>query len=62
MSDLFKFGIGVLLVIVAFSVLVAVVKTLLGLVIPLAVLAGILYVLYQVFGKKALGGGRIRLP
>lgn len=62
MSDLFKFGVGILLVIVAISVLVAVVKTLLGLVIPLAILAGVVYVLYQVFGKNALGGGRNRLP
>lgn len=62
MSDLFKFGIGILLVIVAVSVLIAVVKTLLALVIPLAILGGAVYVLYQLFGKKALGGGRNRLP
>lgn len=62
MNDLFKYGVGILLVIVAITVLVAVVKTLLGLVIPLAILAGIVYVLYQVFGKKSLGGGRGRLP
>lgn len=62
MNDLFKYGVGILLVIVAITVLVAVVKTLLGLAIPLAILAGIVYVLYQVFGKKSLGGGRRRLP
>lgn len=62
MNDLLKYGVGILLVIVAITVLVAVVKTLLGLVIPIAILAGIAYVLYQVFGKKSLGGGRGRLP
>lgn len=34
----------------------------LGLIVPVAVLGGIVYLVYRVTGGKALGGGRKTLP
>lgn len=35
---------------------------LLAMALPFVIVAGVVYVLYQVVGKKALGGGRRTLP
>ena len=37
-------------------------KALIGLVLPLLVVGGVVYALYMVYGRKALGGGRRTLP
>lgn len=55
-------GLAVVGLIVAISLLKALVGVVLSLVIPVAVLGGILYVLYVVVGKKSLGGGGRSLP
>ena len=46
----------------AISAVLHVVAGLLGALLPLAIVAGIVYVAYQMFGRKALGGGRRTLP
>jgi hypothetical protein len=35
---------------------------LLGMIMPVLVVGGVVYVLYLVYGRKALGGGRRTLP
>jgi len=46
----------------AISAVIHVVAGLLGALIPLAIVAGVIYVGYQLFGRTALGGGRRTLP
>lgn len=54
---------GLIAVGVVFTVVKALVSTLLGLLIPLAILGGIGYVVYVLVWKNnALGGGRRYLP
>jgi hypothetical protein len=36
--------------------------SLLAMVMPVLIIGGVVYVLYLVYGKKALGGGRRTLP
>ncbi len=50
--------VGFILIRWVFHVVLSIVWT----VLPLAVVCGVLYVGYQAFGRKALGGGRRTLP
>lgn len=47
---------------VAYKILISLVGAILGLVIPVAVIAGIGYVIYLATSRKSLGGGRRTLP
>ena len=59
----FALILGLIAVGIAFTVIKAIVGAILGLIIPLAILAGIGYVVYALVWKNnALGGGRRYLP
>lgn len=67
MSPSLKLGVyifvGVVAAWIALHILISLVHTLLGLIVPIAVVVGIGYVVYALFGRKALGsGGRRYLP
>lgn len=66
MGNVLKIIAMVILGIIAFKLAIGLVSgilhTLFSLLIPVAVLAGIVYVLYQMSGKKSLGGGGRSLP
>ena len=58
-----KLGIAIIAIIIAFKLLTALTTIVLGLIIPVGIVAGICLILYGVFSGKALGsGGRGRLP
>ena len=58
-----KLGIAIIAIIIAFKLLTALTTIVLGLIIPVGIIAGICLILYGVFSGKALGsGGRGRLP
>jgi hypothetical protein len=48
-------GIGI-----AVKLLTYILGVILGIVVPVVVLVGIVYVLYNLFGRKSIGGGRRR--
>jgi hypothetical protein len=63
MSDGWKVVLFIIAAIVAISVLVKVFWWLIGLIIPIAVVAGLGFVLYQFVARKPLGGrSRTMLP
>ncbi|GIV03467.1 MAG: hypothetical protein KatS3mg015_2297 [Fimbriimonadales bacterium] len=63
MKDLGKFVIGAILVLIAIGIGLALLKAMVALLIPVAILAVIGYILYNLFGGKSLGGGgNGRLP
>ena len=59
---------AIMVVVVAFlayfavKIVVGAVAQILGLLIPVAIVGGVLYIGYNLFGRKALGGGRRTLP
>ena len=58
-----KLGIAIIAIIVAFKILTLVTAIVLGLIVPVGIIAGICLILYGVFSGKSLGsGGRGRLP
>jgi len=46
----------------AVKIVLGVVGSILGMIVPALVVVGILYGAYVIFGRKALGGGRRTLP
>jgi hypothetical protein len=66
MSGTLKLGIilivGVIVVGLAFNILVKLIGSIIGLLMPLAFVAGIGLILYALLSRKALGGGRRYLP
>ena len=66
MSGPLKLGIilivGVVVLGLAFNIVVKLIGSLIGLLVPLALVAGIGLVLYGLLSRKALGGGRRYLP
>lgn len=66
MSDGISFWWKILIAVVAaylgYHLLIYMVHTILGLLIPLALIAGIGYVAYILVSRKAIGGGRRILP
>jgi len=61
MSGSLKLGLTIILVVVALGIAVKLlafaVHLVFSIVIPVAVLAGIGYVLYSIYGRKSIGGG-----
>lgn len=66
MSGTLKLGIilivGVIVLGLAFKIVMGIVGQILGLIVPLAFVAGIGLILYAILSRKALGGGRRYLP
>lgn len=66
MSGTLKLGIilivGVIVLGLAFNIVMGIVGKILGLLVPLAFVAGIGLILYAILSRKALGGGRRYLP
>ncbi len=62
MSPYLKLGLMLLLGVVAVSVALSLIKTLMGLLVPIAVIAGIGLIGYALISSKSLGGGRRTLP
>lgn len=52
--------VGVFAVYLAVKLLTVLLSSLLGLLIPLAIVGGIGYILYSLINKKSMGGGRRR--
>jgi hypothetical protein len=61
MSGSLKLGLTIILLVVAVGIAIQLLKfvlhTVISLIIPVAVIAGIGYVLYSIYGKKSIGGG-----
>lgn len=62
MKDPIKLGIVLLIAVFAVGLVMKFVGFLVNVATPLAIVAGVGLLLYGVFGKKSLGGGRSRLP
>ena len=66
MSGSLKLGIiligGVIALFIVYKLLVTIIGTIIGLIVPLAFVAGIGLILYHLLSRKALGGGRRYLP
>jgi hypothetical protein len=58
MNNALKTVIVVILVIVACLMVIKFVQSLLGLLVPIAIIGGGIYIAYKVFGQKSIGSGR----
>ncbi len=62
-KNVLTFVVGAFVLWIVLKVVLHVVFSLIfGILLPAAVVCGIVYLLYEVFGRKALGGGRRTLP
>ena len=62
MSSPMKLGVYLILGALGLLIVVQVARSLLGLVLPLAIVGGVGLILYSVINRKALGGGKRYLP
>jgi hypothetical protein len=53
---------GLIAVYVVLGVVLKLTMAIIGMIMPILIVGGIVYVLYLTFGRKALGGGRRTLP
>jgi len=60
--SILTFVIGAIIVLLTIRWVFGIVLSLIWHVLPVVVVAGVLYVVYQTYGRKALGGGRRTLP
>ena len=60
--NIITFAVGAIAVWIAIHWIFKIVFSIVSLLLPVALVGGALYAGYQLFGKKALGGGRRTLP